>query len=65
MRIKLHDLHKNHGITNPYVTKFGVIRFQRLTTEDCPLKSLSIVGGGEALGIATVTSYMAGTNERM
>lgn len=38
---------------------------QVLTTEDCPLKSLSMVGGGDALGIATVTSYIAGTNERM
>ena len=36
-----------------------------LTTEGCPLNSLSIVGGGEVFGIATVISYMAGTNERM
>jgi hypothetical protein len=28
----------------------------KLTTEGCPLKSLSIVGAGELLGIATVTS---------
>lgn len=27
-----------------------------LTVEDCPLKSLSIVGAGELLGMATVTS---------
>lgn len=36
-----------------------------LTTDDCPLKSLSIVGWGDVFGIATVTSYIAGTNERM
>jgi hypothetical protein len=30
--------------------------FSWLTTEGCPLKSLSIVGEGELLGIATVTS---------
>ena len=37
----------------------------QLTTEDCPLKSRVIVGACELLGIATVTSYMAGTNDRM
>lgn len=31
-------------------------QFDWLTTEDFPLKSLSIVGAGELLGIATVTS---------
>ena len=41
------------------------IFFYLLTTEGCPLNSLSIVGGGEVFGIATVISYMAGTNERM
>ena len=30
--------------------------FDWLTTEGCPLKILSIVGGGELLGRATVTS---------
>lgn len=31
-------------------------QFDWLTNEDFPLKSLSIVGAGELLGIATVTS---------
>lgn len=40
-------------------------QIRKITTEGCPLKSLSIVGGADVLGIATVTSYTAGTNERM
>lgn len=32
------------------------INYDSLTTDGCPLKSLSIVGEGELLGIATVIS---------
>lgn len=32
------------------------LRFETLTTDDCPLKIRSIVGAGESLGIITVVS---------
>lgn len=38
------------------VNKFWTKRSCRLTTEDWPSKSLSMVGAGEVLGIATVMS---------